>query len=132
MSTWKLLVPGYGLLNAYRSLMHNQNYKCATSILVSKSFNKSVDFKNEFSANLEFHFPKSCQPLDKGNADSGTEIDALMGWSGAFVFAGKSTVKGKAKSNPVPENVVTIDQFRYIKIHTSAARLGGNKTKEII
>ena len=56
----------------------------------------------------------------------------LMGWSGAFVLAGKSTVKSKAKSNPVPENVVTIDQFRYIKIHNSAARLGGNKTKEII
>ena len=112
--------------------MHTQNYKCATSILVSKSFNKSVDFKNEFSADLEFHFPKSCQLLDKGNADSGNEIDALMGWSGAFVFAGKSTVKGKAKSNRVPENVVTIDQSRYIKIHTSAARLGGNKTKEII
>ena len=99
---------------------------------MSKSFSKSVDFKNEFSANLELHFPKSCQPLDKGNADSGNEIDALMGWSRAFVFAGKSTVKGKAKSNPVPENVVTRDQFRYIKIHTSAARLGGNKTKEII
>ena len=132
MSTWKLLVPGYGLLNAYRSLMHTQNYKCATSILVSKSFNKSVDFKNEFSADLEFHFPKSCRLLDKGNADSGNEIDALMGWSGAFVLAGKSTVKSKAKSNPVPENVVTIDQFRYIKIHNSAARLGGNKTKEII
>ena len=45
MSTWKLLVPGYELLNAYKSLMHNQNYKCATSILVSKSFNKSVYFK---------------------------------------------------------------------------------------
>ena len=78
---------------------------------MSKSFNKSVDFKNDFSANLEFHFPQSCQPLDTGNADSGNEIDALMGWSGAFVFAGKSTVKGKSKSNPVPENVVTIDQF---------------------
>ena len=112
--------------------MHNQNYKCATSIRVSKSFNKPVGFENEFSANLEFHFPKGCQPLDKGIADSGNEIDALMGWSGAFVFEGKSTVKGKAKSNPVLENVVTIDQFRYIKIHTSSARLGGNKTKEII
>ena len=47
-------------------------------VLVSKSFNKSVDFKNDFSANLEFHFPQSCQPLDKGNADSGNEIDALI------------------------------------------------------
>ena len=70
--------------------------------------------------------------LTKQPEDSVNEIDVLMGWSGAFVLAGKSTVKSKAKSNPVPENVVTIDQFRYIKIHNSAARLGGNKTKEII
>ena len=113
-------------------IIRTQEVRDFNSILVSKSFNKPVDFKNEFSANLEFHFPKGCQPLDKGNADSGNEIDALMGWSGAFVFEGKSTVKGKAKSNPVLENVVTIDQFWYIKIHTSSARLGGNKTKEII
>ena len=66
-------------------------FQCSSS----NYFNKSVDFKNEFSANLGFHFPRSCQPLDKGNADSGNEIDALMGWRGAFVFAGKSTVKGK-------------------------------------
>ena len=43
-------------------------------VLVSKSFNKS----GLFGAKLEFYFPPTCQPLDKGTAYSGNETVALI------------------------------------------------------